>query len=104
MDAVEMEYSSTRSMNTSSYFDNSSAPNLADYVMDPAYIFREIIFRILIPCIGVVGNLLVQLAVYRGLLSKTLPSHLLIANLAISDFVFSLQNVFFTPPSLVFQR
>ena len=101
MDSVRLEYLSIKGLNNS--FDNSSPPETAEYVTDPAYIFWEIIFRILIPCFGVVGNVLVMLAVYRGLLCKTSPSHLLIANLAISDFIFSIQNVFFTPPSLAFQ-
>ena len=58
--------------------------------------FIRVIFSVLVPLCGVVGNLLVILTVCKAYVKQILP-HYLIANLAVTDFIFSLQNVVFSP-------
>ncbi len=63
----------------------------------------RIVGSIVIPTVGVFGNLLVIISVNTGLVKQTAP-HILIANLATADFLFSLQNIIVMPPVLILGR
>ena len=63
----------------------------------------RVIISVVVPFFGLVGNLLVILTVYNGYIKHS-TANLLIANLAVSDSLFSLQNVVFLPASIALER
>ena len=70
---------------------------------DTVFLFLDIIFRLITPLCGVVGNTLVILTIIRGHVQLTV-AHLMITSLAFSNFLYALQYVVFTPFSLAYQR
>ena len=63
----------------------------------------RIIMSVIVPFLGVLGNLLVVLTVFYGFIKHS-TAHLLIVNLAVSDGLFSLQNVVFSPVPIALER
>ncbi len=63
----------------------------------------RVLVTVLVPVCGVVGNSLVILSVTKGLVKQT-KAYILVANLAVTDLLFSLQNVIFAPLPLILNR
>ena len=67
------------------------------------FTFLDIIFRIIMPLCGLIGNTLVILTVVQGYVQLT-TAHCMIASLALSNFLYALQYVIFTPFALIYGR
>ena len=81
-----------------------SLSEIADIIAwEPIFIFLDIIFRIIIPLCGLIGNTLVILTVLQGYVQLT-TAHCMIASLALSNFLYALQYVIFTPFALIYGR
>ena len=63
----------------------------------------RVVISVVVPFCGLVGSLLVILTVHKGYIKHS-TANLLIVNLAVTDSLFSLQNVTFLPAAIALER